>query len=226
MGRISIHGHDFLFNILRFIREVDTVTQRFTHLGFAISPGQAEACFIGRKDNFRFHQGFPINFIKLTDNFPCLFQHRFLILPRGNGGCHKAGNISCLAHRIAKEPGQNARFKVFLLDFCFHRRISFKSCHGNQIHIVHSEFRQCRYEGLNENAGLFRIDAYREVIQCHLEYIFTHLFRIICIVCQSLGISNFNVYFIKFSGVLEGHSFTKRPHIMAYKKTARRTVTG
>ena len=51
--RVGKHRHNFLFNNVCFVAEVNAVAQRFAHFGLAVNAGQAQAGFVGRQDDFR-----------------------------------------------------------------------------------------------------------------------------------------------------------------------------
>ena len=115
---------------------------------------------------------------------------------------------------------------MFLLNFRFYCRVSFQAGYGNQVHVVHGQFRQGRYQGLDKDIRLFGVDTYRKVVQSDLEYVFPDFFRIIRIVRQGLGVSNFDVNFIKLAGILEGCPFSEGSYIVTYVKVSGGTVAG
>lgn len=206
--------------------EINAVADGLAHFGFAVNAGEAEAGFVGGKNDFRFYQCFAVNIIKFADDFPCLFQHRFLVFPYRHGGGVKGGDVSSLADGVAEETGRNAGFKMFLLDFCFYSGVSFQPGNGDQVHVVHGQFRKRRYQGLDEDIGFIGINAYGEVVQGYLEHILPYFFRVVRIVCEGLGIGDFNVDFIKFAGILQGCPFAEGAYVVAYVKVSGRTVTG
>ena len=48
MGRIGIHGHDFLADFLFGIGKVDAVAKGLAHLGFAVCTGETQAGLVIR----------------------------------------------------------------------------------------------------------------------------------------------------------------------------------
>ena len=133
-------------------------------------------------------------------NLSCLLDHRSLIYSYRYSRSSESSYIRSLAYRICEESHRNTLLVLSLivfavrktseLDLLFHSRIPLKPLNSNKIHIIERELTQFRNLRLNENCNLLRIKSCRKVIQSHLYDILTYLFRIICIVCQSLSISN------------------------------------
>ena len=158
------------------------------------------------------------------DNFLGLFNHGSLILAYRDGGGIKSRDVRRLADRIGKKAYRYACFKVAHLDFRFHRGVSLQPGDRNQVHIVERKLTQFRNLGLDKQRGLFRIQPACQIVKRYLYDILTHLFRIIRIISECLGICNHNKYFIVFSGVLQLHPAFQGTHIMAHVKPSGRAV--
>ena len=124
VSRIGIHTHDFLLNFFRFFRQVDTVAEWFTHLGFAVRSRQTQAGSVVRQQDFRFYQRFAIDIVETADDFTSLFEHRFLVFTDGDGGCPEGSNVRSLTDRISEESYRDACLKVTHLYFWFHSRVT------------------------------------------------------------------------------------------------------
>ena len=151
MVGIGVHGHNLLFDILRFIGKINAVAQGFTHLGFAVNAGQTQACVVLRQHDVWVNQCFAVNRIELVHDFLALLQHRQLVLAYRHYSCAEGGDISSLADRIAEEAGGDACFEVTHFDLVLNSRVALQTGYGYQVHIVEGQLGELRYHGLNEN---------------------------------------------------------------------------
>ena len=160
------------------------------------------------------------------DDFPALFQHGFLVFPHRHMGGMEGGDICSLAHWIAEKAQRHAGFEVLLLDFRLDGGIPLYPGHGDQVHIIGSQFKQFRDQALDEDDGFLGIDAHSQIIQGHLEHVLPDFFRIFRIVRQRLGIGDHEIQFIELPAVLEQDPFLERTHKMAYMEMSRGAVPG
>ena len=136
MIRISKHAEYFLLNIFRFLWQINTVTQRLTHLRLTINSRETKACFILRKKNLRIDQCISINGIKFMYNLLCLLKHRELIFSYRYNSSLECCNICCLADRICEESNRDTCLKISHLDLILYSRISLQSWDCHKIHVI------------------------------------------------------------------------------------------
>ena len=226
VGRVGEHGHDLRLDVFRRIREVDAVADGFAHLRFAVGAGQAQAGFVCGKDDVWFDQDFAVDVIEFADDLACLLEHRLLVFAGRDMGGLEGRDVARLADRVAEETGRNAGFEILLLDFCFDSRISLETRNGDEVHIVHGEFGELRYHGLDEDAGLRRIDADGEVVESDLAHISSDLLWIVRVVRERLSVSDHDVDVVEFAGVLQLDAFAQGADVVADMKAAGRAVAG
>ena len=226
MGRIGEHGHDLRLDILRRVGEIDAVADGLAHLRLAVRAGQAQAGLVCRKDDVWFDQDLAIDIIELADDLACLLEHRLLVFAGRDMGGLEGRDIARLADRVAEEAGRDAGFEILLLDLCLDRRISLETRNGDEVHVVHGEFGELRHHGLDEDAGLRRIDADSEVVKSDLAHISSDLLRIVRIVRERLRVSDHDVDVVEFAGVLQLDTLTQGADVVADMKAAGRAVAG
>ena len=112
-----------------------------------------------------------------------------------------------LADRVAEEAYRDAGLEVPLLDLRLDGRIALDAGHGDEVHVVEGQLGQLRHHGLDEDAGFFRVDADREVIQRDLKDVLTDFLRMLGVVGERLGVRDHDVDLVVFSGVLKDNPF-------------------
>ena len=132
-----------------------------------------------------------------------LLKHRQLILTDRNCGRTERGNICRLADRITEEPDRNTRLEIPHLNLCLYGRIALHAGNSDKIHIVESQLGQLRNHRLNEDRGLFRINAACQIVQRDLNDILPYLFRMLRVVRQRLRIRNHDIDLIELTGILQ-----------------------
>ena len=128
---IGIHGHYLFLDVLRLLRQINTVAERFAHLCLAINTRQTQACGIVRKNNLRIGKRFAIHRIKLVHDLLTLLNHRHLIFTNRYMRWTESSNICCLTDRICEKSNWNACFKILLFDLCFYCWVTLHSCNCN-----------------------------------------------------------------------------------------------
>ena len=201
--RVGKHRHDFFLDLIRLIRKVNAVAERFAHLCLSVNTRQTQACLIVRKDDLRIGQGLTVNGIELMHDLLTLLQHRQLILADRNSRRAECRDICRLTDRIAEEANRNARLKIPLLDLGLHSRIALYTGNRHEIHIVESQLGQLRNHRLNEDRGLRRVNATCQIVKRDLNDILSYLLRMLRIVCQCLRIRNHNINLIELTGILQ-----------------------
>ena len=201
--RVGVHAHDFLLDVLRLIRQIDTVAKGLAHLSLAIGTRQTHADLIFRQQDIRHGQCLAIYAVKLMDNFTGLLYHRHLVLTCRYGSRTECGDICSLADGIGKESYRNARLKIAHLNFRLHGWIALQTGYSNQIHIIYRQLSELGHHGLDKQGGFCRVQTAGQIIQCNLQNILAYLFRIVRIIGQCLCIRNHNKNFIVFAGILQ-----------------------
>lgn len=112
--------------------------------------------------------------IESTNDFSCLFNHRFLIFTNRHCSSLESSNISSLTDRISKETYRNACFKITHLNFSLYCRITLQSRNSYQIHKIETQLIKFRNLRLNKNSRLSRIKSRSKIIQSHFDYILTY----------------------------------------------------
>ena len=197
--RICEHGHDFLTDVICFVRQIDAVAERFAHLGFAIDTWQTETCLIVRKYDLRICQSLAVYAVEFVNDFLTLLDHWHLVFANRNSSCTECSNISCLTDRIAEETNRNAGFKVTLLDLSFYRRVTLYTGYSHQVHIIKTKLCKLRNHGLDKNSSLLRINTACQIIQCNLKNILANFLRMLSVVCQSLCVGDHDINLIELS---------------------------
>ena len=154
VSRIGVHSHDLLFQHVLRIRQVDGISQRFTHLRLTVRARQSHAGLVRRQIDFRLDQHLAVHVIEAAHDFPAQLQHRLLVLAYRNGGGHESGDIRSLAHRIVEEAHRDVIPKTSHLNFGFDGRVPLHAGHGNQVHVIHGQLVELRHQGLNHNGSL------------------------------------------------------------------------
>ena len=154
---IGEHAHDLLLHILRAVRQIDAVSQRFAHLRLAIHTGQPQTRRILRNQRLRLHQYRRIDAVELMHDLSGLFNHGQLILAHRNRSCLKCRDIRCLADGIGEKTHRDAGLEIPHLDLILYRGIALEPGHRHQIHIVKAKFRQLRDLGLDKQGRFGRI---------------------------------------------------------------------
>ena len=206
MVGVGIHALHLLLHLVGRVRKIDTVAEALAHLGFAVRSRQAQAgCIVGQQD-FRFHEGFTIYIVETAYDFTSLFNHRLLVFAHGHGSGAEGGNVRCLADGVGEETYGDACLEITHLDFGLYRRVALQAAHGHQVHIVEGQFAEFRYLGLDEDGTLRRVQSASQVVQCHLDDVLAHLFRILHIVRQRLCVGDEDENLVVQAGVLQFHS--------------------
>ena len=131
-----------------------------------------------------------------------LLKHRKLILTNRNRSGTEGGNVCRLADRIAEKSDRNARLKTTHLNFRFYSRIALYAGYRDKIHIVERKLSELRHHRLDKDGGFFRIKSTCKVIECNLQNVLTHFFRMLRIVSQCLRVGDHDVDFVEFTGIL------------------------
>ena len=203
---VGIHALHLLLHLVGRVRKIDTVAEALAHLGFAVRSRQAQAgCIVGQQD-FRFHEGFTIYIVETAYDFTSLFNHRLLVFAHGHGSGAESGDVRCLADGVGEETYGDACLEITHLDFGLYRRVALQAAHGHQVHIVEGQFAEFRYLGLDEDGTLRRVQSASQVVQCHLDDVLAHLFRILHIVRQRLCVGDEDENLVVQAGVLQFHS--------------------
>ena len=195
---ISEHGHNLLLHFLFGIRQINTVSERFAHLGLTVGTRKAKAGLVVRKKDGRFHKRLSVHRIEFVHDLLGLLNHGRLIFAHRHGCCLESGNIRRLTDGIGEKTDRKTRFKIAQLDFRLHCRITLKSGDCYQVHVVKGHFAKFGHLRLDEQNGFFRVQPASQIIQSHFDDVLAYLFRIVRIVRQGLGISNHDVNFVKF----------------------------
>ena len=79
---------------------------------------------------------------------------------------------------------------------------------------------------LDEDGGLFRVNAAGKVVQRHFKDVVAHFFRIVGIVGQSLRIGQHDVDFIKFARILQQNALFERSGEVSDVQLTRGAIPG
>ena len=144
-------------------------------------------------------------------------------------------DVRSLADRVCEESYRRALLVLILvlitlreaseLDFLLYGRITLETLDCNKVHIIEGKLAKFRNLRLDKDSHLFRIETGRKIIKRNLYDILSDLFRIVCIVCQSLCIGDHNEYLLKLAGILKLYPSLERSHIVSKMELSGRTVT-
>ena len=207
MSRVGVHRHDLLPDGFLVVREIDAVAEGFAHLGLTVDPRETETGAVGGQHDLRLHQRLAVDFVEFTDDLAALLEHRLLVLADRHSGRSKGRDVCRLADRVAEEAYRDAGLEVPLPDLRLDGRIALDAGHGDEVHVVEGQLGQLRHHGLDEDAGFFRVDADREVIQRDLKDVLTDFLRMLGVVGERLGVRDHDVDLVVFSGVLKDNPF-------------------
>jgi hypothetical protein len=221
---VGVHGHDLLLDVLRLLRQIDAVAQALAHLGLAVNAGQAQAGSILGQNDLRLHQRVAVHGVELVHDLAALLDHGLLVLTGGHRGGLEGGDIGRLADGVAEEAHRDAGLEVAHLDLALHGGVALQAAHGDQIHIIEAQFRQLRHHGLDKDVGLGRVDAAGQVVQCHLQDVLAHLFRVVGVVGQGLCVGDHHIDLIVLAGVLQAHALLQGADVVAHMQTSGRAV--
>lgn len=224
MGRVGVHRHDLLPDGFLVVREVDAVAERLAHLGFAIDARKAEAGAVGWQHDLRLHQCLAVDFVEFPDDLAALLEHRLLVLAHRHGGRPEGRDVRRLADRVAEEAHRDAGLEVPLLDLRLDGRIALDAGHRDEVHVVEGQLGQFRHHGLDEDAGFFRVDADREVVQRDLKDVLPYLLRMLGVVGERLGVRDHDVDLVVLAGILKDDPLFQGSDVVAYVQAAGRPV--
>ena len=203
---VGIHALHFLLHFVGGVREINTVAEALAHFGFTVCSRQAQAGGVLGQQYLGLNEGFTIYIVETAYDFTRLFNHRLLVFAHGHGGGSEGGNVRCLADGVGEETYGDACLEVAHLDFGLYRRVTLQAAHGHQVHIVEGQFAEFRYLGLDEDGTLRRVQSASQVVQCHLDDVLAHLFRVLHIVRQCLCVSDEDENLVIQAGVLQFYS--------------------
>ena len=136
------------------------------------------------------------------DDLAALLEHGLLILADRNRRGVECGDVRRLTDRIAEEADGNAGLEITHLDLRLNGGVALHARHSDEVHIVERQLGQLRHHGLDENVGLFRVDARREVVQRDFHDVLAHALGMLGVVGQRLRVCDHNVNLIVFAGIL------------------------
>ena len=223
---VGVHGHDLLFDVLRFLGQVDAVAKALAHLGLAVGAGQTQAGGVLGQHDLRLGQGIAVNGVEFAHDLAALLDHGLLVLTGRHGGGVESGDVRRLTDGVAEEAHRDAGLKVAHMDLALYGGVALQAAHGDEVHIVEAQLSQFRHHGLDENMGLGGVDAAGQIIQRHLQDVLAHLFRVVGVIGQGLCIGDHNVNLIVLAGVLQAHPLLQGTDIMAHMQAAGGTVAG
>lgn len=168
-----------------------------------------------RQQDLGFGEGFAVGGVELPDNLIGLFQHGLLVFPNRDDAAVEGSDVRRLADGVGEKAHRDAGFKVPHLDFALHRGVSLQPGHGDQVHIVKGQLGELGHQGLDEDGDFIGVQPAGEVVQRHLDDVLPHLFRVVGVVGESLGVGNHHIHFIVISGVLQLHPPAQGAHIVA-----------
>ena len=223
---VGEHVHHLLPHFVGRIGQIDAVAQGFAHFGLAVDAGQAGADRAFGQQGGGLHQGVAVDGVELAHDLPGLLQHGQLVFAHGHGGGAEGGDIGRLADGIGEKAHRDAGLEIALLDLGLHRGVPLQAGHRDQVHIVKGEFRQLGNLGLDQQGGAGRVQAAGQVIQRHLDDVAAHLFRVVGVIGEGLGVGDHDEDLIEGAGVLQLHPAPQRTHIVAHVQPPGGPVAG
>ena len=102
----------------------------------------------------------------------------------------KGGDVGGLTHRIDQKTGRQRAFEPFLLDLRLDGGVALQPGDADQIEVVAGELGEGGQGALQAEGGLGRVEADRQIVGHHLQYVVGHLGRVVAVVGQRLQIGD------------------------------------
>ena len=184
---------------------------------------------IVRKQYLRLHEHGGVDRIELAHYLAGLLYHRLLVLTHGDCRGLEGGDVGGLAYRIAEEAHRDSGTVlagVVVLgetseqDLLLHSGVALEPLDRHEVHIVEGQFRELADLRLDEQGGPGGVKTSGHVVERDLDYVLTHLLRVVGVVGESLGVGDHYVDLVELPAVLELDPAAQRPHIMPDVETA------
>jgi len=126
----------------------------------------------------------------VAHHFVGLLDHRFLVFADGDYVGFKGGDVGRLRNGVDHEAGGDRFAKVFLLDLLFDGGVVLEAVPGDEVEVVHGEFREGRDHRLDEDGRFGGVDTDGEVVKGDVEDVLAHFFGAFGVISEGLGIGD------------------------------------
>ena len=212
---VRVHGFHFSVDLVGRVAEVDAVAEAFAHLGFAVGARQSEAGSVVGQEYVGLNEGVAVDVVEAANYLAALFEHGFLVVASGYGGCLEHGDVGGLADGIGEEAYGNAlAAEAAHLYFGLDGRVALQSGHADHVHEVEGEFAEFGYLALDEECCLGGVEACCEVVEGYLDDILPHFLGVVDVVGKCLRISLEDENLVVEARVLQFHATAKRTDVV------------